>query len=139
MKKYTSESEILALVHDFENGTISRDKWKHAEHLTVAFHYISQHDLETATDKMRGGIFNLLESFGVNLSKEMPYHKTLTCFWMQTIDKFARSNSSNLMIEAYNQLIERFDKNLPLKFYSRELLFSDRARAEFVEPDLQDF
>ena len=30
---------------------------------------------------------------------------------------------------------ELADKDLPLKYYSRERLFSDEARAEWVEPD----
>ena len=30
----------------------------------------------------------------------------------------------------------KWDKDYPLKFYSRELLSSDAARAEFVPPDL---
>ena len=140
MKKYTSEPEILALAREFENGTIARDKWNHAEHLTVGFYFIrNSSSLPEATNRMRCGILNLLRSFGVNLLKEMPYHETLTCFWMQTINIFARSTGNTSIVEVCNNLVERFDKDLPLKFYSRELLFSEKARAEFVEPDLQNF
>jgi hypothetical protein len=120
MKKYDSEKEILEVVRGFETGTISREDWRHAEHLTVALYYLSHHDFETASVKMREGIFNLLKSFGVDLSKEMPYHETLT------------------IIEIRNELTERFDKDYPLRFYSRELLFSEKARAAFVEADLQE-
>ena len=56
-RKYESEGDILAVVKSFEDGTISRDDWRHAEHLTVALYYLSRHDLETAIEKMRGGIF----------------------------------------------------------------------------------
>ncbi len=136
--KYKNKNEIIDVVRRFENGTIPRDCWKHAEHLTVAFYYVSQNDLETATSKMRGGIFNLLESFGIDLSKEMPYHETLTCFWMKTIEGFTRSNENSSFVEVCNNLIEQCDKDLPLKFYSHELLFSDKARTEFVTPDLQN-
>jgi hypothetical protein len=139
MKNYTSKREISALVRDFENGTIAREEWNHNEHLIVAFYYIFHYDLETATDKMRRGILNLLKSFNVDFSKEMPYHETLTCFWMQAINIFARSTGNTSIVEVCNNLVERFDKDLPLKFYSRTLLFSDKARAEFVEPDLQNF
>lgn len=58
---------------------------------------------------------------------------------MQTINIFARSTGNTSIVEVCNNLVERFDKDLPLKFYSRELLFSEKARAEFVEPDLQNF
>ena len=72
MKKYSTEKEILNLVELFETATISREAWKHAEHLTVALYYITHHDIETATEKMRSGIFKLLrEGFKVDLVKEI--------------------------------------------------------------------
>lgn len=75
MSRYISEEEILAVVRSFESATISRDAWRHAEHLTVAMHYLLHHDIDTATDKMRSGIFNLLKAFEVDLNKEMPITK----------------------------------------------------------------
>jgi hypothetical protein len=136
IKKYENTDEILALVKSFETGTISRAEWRHAEHLTVAFYYLSHHDYETSLTKMRDGIFNLLRSFGVDLSKEMPYHETLTIFWMRTVAEFERSKNGASMLDKANQLVEKFDKDYPLRFYSRERLFSDAARAGFVEADL---
>ncbi|HVE56999.1 MAG TPA: hypothetical protein VNB22_09230 [Pyrinomonadaceae bacterium] len=132
------ENEIESLVESFENGTISEADWRHAEHLTVALFYLSNHDFETALAKMRGGIFNLLKSFGVDLSKEMPYHETLTVFWMRTVDDFRNSKNGASITEICNELTAGFDKDYPLKFYSRAVLFSEKARAEFVEADLAD-
>ena len=44
-------------------------------------------------------------------------------------------NEKLSFVEKANGLRELFDKDHPLKFYSRELLFSERARTEYVEPD----
>jgi hypothetical protein len=85
---------------------------------------------------MRDGIFNLLRAFEVDLSKEMPYHETLTVFWLRTVDDFRKTKNGCSVVEMYNELIEKFDKDYPLRFYSRELLFSDEARAKFVEADI---
>lgn len=136
--KYERENEILDVVRGFENGAISRDKWRHAEHLTVAFYYIRHSkSLTEATDKMRAGIFNLLKSFDIDLEKEMPYHETLTRFWMAAVDNYADGQNGYSIVDTTNLILENFgDKDLPLKFYSRELLFSDEARKGFVEPDL---
>lgn len=134
--KYKDESEILEVVRTFENGTISREAWRHAEHLTVAMHYLMHHNLETATGKMRGGIFNLLKAFEVDLTKEMPYHETLTVFWMRTVKDFLASKNGASVLDKANEMVEKFDKDYPLKFYTREFLFSDEARAGFVEGDL---
>lgn len=139
MKKYNSEKEILEIVRGFETGTISRDDWRHAEHLTVACYYAFHHPPEEATGKMRGGIFNLLKSFGVDLTKEMPYHETLTVFWMRIIFDVISNRNGDSFLKTVNRVLDMSsDKDLPLRFYSRELLFSEKARAEFVEADLEN-
>ena len=135
--RYANESEIDEIVRAFEDASISRDLWKHAEHLTVALHYLCHYDFETATAKMRDGIFNLLtKGFEVDLSKEMPYHETLTIFWMRTVAEYAASKSESSTLDLANGLVSIYDKDYPLRFYSREFLFSDTARAKFVDGDL---
>lgn len=135
--RFNKETEILDLVRSFEDASISREAWRHAEHLTVALYYLSHHDIDTATTKMRDGIFNLLRNgFNVDLTKEMPYHETLTVFWMRTVADFSSSKNGASLLEKANELTTNFDKDYPLKFYSREVLFSDEARSRFVEPEL---
>jgi hypothetical protein len=136
-REYKTEASILALVRSFEEATVSRDDWKHAEHLIVALYYLSHHEIETATEKMRSGIFRLLtHGFGVDLSKEMPYHETLTIFWMRTVADFNAAKNGASLPEKAEELVGTFDKDYPLRFYSREFLFSDKARTAYVEPDL---
>jgi hypothetical protein len=136
--RYKDDAEIEKLVASFEDASITRDVWKHAEHLVVALYYVNKFgDMDAATGRMRDGLFNLLtEGFKVDLSKEMPYHETLTVFWMRTIAEFSRSTNGTPLHEKANSLIEKFEKDYPLKFYTREFLFSDDARVRFVEPDL---
>lgn len=136
--KYKTDKEILKVVKSFGNGTISRNVWGHAEHLIVANHYLSENDFASAYEKMRGGIFNLLRAFEVDLTKEMPYHETLTIFWMRTVNEFRKNKNGCSAVEICNELIEKFDKDYPLQFYSRELLFSEKARAGFVKADLSN-
>ena len=135
--KYANEEEITVIAASFENATISRGEWRHAEHLTVALYYLYKYDYETALTKMRGGIFNLLRAFKVDLTVEMPYHETLTVFWMRAISNFINTKNACSLVETCNELIEKFDKHYPLKFYSRERLFSDEARARFIGEDVK--
>lgn len=134
--RYKDEKEIADVVLGFEDATISRDKWKHAEHLTVALHYLTLYDIETATEKMRAGIFKLLGAFGVDLTKEMPYHETLTVFWMRTVADFNASKNGATLLDKANELVANYDKDYTLRFYSPEFLFSDEARAKYVNGDL---
>ena len=135
--KYKHESEVLELVRLFEDATIPHDDWKHAEHLVVALYYLTTHDLDTAYQKMKSGIMNLLvRGFGVDLTKEMPYHETITLFWMRTVADYNAARNGTSLLEKANEIAYKWDKDYPLKFYTRELLFSDRARAEFVDADI---
>jgi hypothetical protein len=138
MKGYTSEKDILNLLEQFESGTVPREDWGHPEHLIVALCYVTANDAETALAKMRSGIFNLLRSFKIDLSKEMPYHETLTVFWIRTIAEFAERTGGKSLVEKASELVAAYDKNYPLNFYSRELLFSEEARANFVDGDLKE-
>ncbi|MEO6655173.1 MAG: hypothetical protein ABIO36_03755 [Pyrinomonadaceae bacterium] len=136
-RKYKTEGEIDSVVRGFEDATISRDAWKHAEHLTVALHYLNLYDIETATEKMRRGLFKLLTNgFCLDLSKEMPYHETLTIFWMRAVAVLNASKNGASLFDKTNELVATFDKDYPLRFYSRAYLFSDEARAKFVEGNL---
>ena len=138
VRSYENEEDILDLVRSFEEATISRDDWKHAEHLIVALYYVSHFDVETATNKMRKGILNLLANgFNVDLTKEMPYHETITVFWIRTVAAFNASSNGKRISDKINEMVALFDKDYLLRFYRRDFLFSDKARAEFVEPDLQ--
>ena len=137
-EKYKHESEVIELVRSFEDATVSRDVWKHAEHLVVALYYLTLHDLDTAYAKMKSGILNLLvKGFDVDLTKEMPYHETVTLFWMRVVAEYNAAKNGASLLEKANDVAYKWDKDYPLKFYSRELLFSDEARARFVEPDIR--
>jgi hypothetical protein len=137
LRSYENVNDIRKLVAAFENATIGRDEWKHAEHMVVALWYLEEHDLATATNMMRAGILNLLENgFGIDLAKEMPYHETVTVFWMRTVYGYRLLHPDETLIEKANGLIESFDKDHPFAFYSRDRLMSDEARAAYIEPDI---
>ena len=138
MKVYDSEEKILALVRSFEDATIARTEWKHPEHLVVALYYVSHFDVDTAIAKMRAGILNLLENgFKVDLAKEMPYHETITVFWIQTVAAFHASSNGKPLGDKIDEMVKLFDKKYLLTYYSSEYLFSETARKKYVEPDLQ--
>ena len=136
--RFSSDSEIVEIVRAFESAAISRDNWKHAEHMIVALYYLETEGFVTACEKMKSGILNLLVAgFKVDLSKEMPYHETITRFWMDTLDQFRRSKPIKTLNAKANEMLEVFDKDYPLRFYSRAKLFSDEARVGYVPPDLE--
>ncbi|MBK7704875.1 MAG: hypothetical protein IPJ30_03650 [Acidobacteria bacterium] len=134
--KYRDEEEILLMIAKFESGTIPRSDWRHAEHLIVACRYLFEHDFEEAAFRMRSGILSLLTAFGVDQTAESPYHETLTVFWMRAVDAFRLEHPELWFFELCERITSEFDKDFPLRFYSRERLFSADAKRTFLEPDL---
>lgn len=67
----------------------------------------------------------------------MPYHETITIFWMRTVADFLASKNRAPLLDKANEVAEKFDKDYPLRFYSREHLFSRAARTRFVEADIR--
>ncbi len=95
--RYQNEKEIRDGVRSFEDATIGSEEWKHAEHLTVALVYLTEHGMDLATEMMRSGIFNLLKNgFNIDFAKDMPYHETLTVFWMDTVADFNTEGNGTL-------------------------------------------
>jgi len=138
-RKYETEKDIINLVKSFEDASIPREDWKHREHLIVALYYVAHHEVDTAIDKMRSGILNLLANgFKIDLTKEMPYHETITVFWTRTLADFHTASNVNSLVAQAAEIADRFNKDYLLKFYSRELLFSDEARARFIKGDLDN-
>lgn len=135
---YKTEEELSAAIEKLINLDATEAEWTHAAHLIVALWFATRHDLETATAKMRDLIFRLNAAHGVENTETDGYHETLTVFWMRTVFDYARSvEPKNFSLcRLANEICAEFDSRYPLKFYSREFLFSPAARRKFVAPDL---
>ena len=83
-------------------------------------------------------LFN--NSVGTINSDDSGYHKTITFFWINAIAQYAQRFGAIGFSDKSMQLIYKsplLDKTLPLNFYTREYLFSKKARREIVQPDIK--
>jgi hypothetical protein len=124
----------VELTRALEQGEIANENFRHASHLHVAWVYLSESaSVDQASAKMR----NTLRRFAASAGKPEKYHETITLFWVHLLS-FARIAASGetleKLVETNPQLLE---KNFPLAYYSRERLFSDKARTTWLEPDLK--
>ncbi|HME82301.1 MAG TPA: hypothetical protein VKF82_09520 [Candidatus Eremiobacteraceae bacterium] len=65
------------------------------------------------------------------------FHFTLTALWVRLVAAHVADHPDaafDELIDLDNRLL---DKDLPLRFYSRAQLFSEHARASWVEPDVR--
>lgn len=133
---YKTDGEVKLLVKAFEERTLPKDEWTHAAHLTVGLYYCLNCPFAVAKNWLSDGIHWLNDAHGTSNTETSGYHETLTMFWLLTIEEFVGKTKGSGLAELANSLISSCDSKLPLKFYSRELLFSTEARARYIEPDL---
>lgn len=130
--------ETERLVQAFLDHSLPKSGWTHHAHLRVGIWHVLRHGTDQALDLLRSRIRAYNEATGVANTPSGGYHETITRFYILVIDGFLRtSDVSRPIDELAQELIARHgDKELPLRFYSRELLFSPYARAHWVDPDL---
>ena len=127
-----SDREFLAA---FEACALTAAEFHHREHLRLAYAYLSLRPFDEALAKMETGLRNLLVHLGAPASK---YHHTLTEAWLRAVQRFMeRSGPTKDFAQFLESASPLLDKNIMGTHYSTDLLWSDEARAAFVEPDLQ--
>jgi hypothetical protein len=126
-----------ALFAAFAASALAASEWTHEAHVRTAFLFASRFDLDEAHLRLRAGIIRLNERHGLVETGARGYFETLTRCWLLLVDDARRRSgamSSRAMLQACPELMDRM---LPMRHYTRERLMSVRARAVFVEPDLE--
>ena len=105
----------------------------------MAIHYAAKLSFEEALNNLRTNIIKHNESVGTPNTDYEGYHETITIFWLITIINFLKQKKYNSIVDTCNDLInsEEGKSNYPLNFYSKENLYSIRARHNWFEPDLK--
>jgi hypothetical protein len=118
----------------FEAGAYAPADFSHRAHVRLADVYLAGSDVDLALERMRAALVSFLSHHGIPASK---YHATLTRAWILAVHHFMHrspeATSADDFIERNPLLL---DSKIMLTHYSADLLFSDQARADFVEPDL---
>lgn len=133
---YNTEADIMKVVNDFELCRTGKDDFHHVQHLVVATAYLDSLPIEGATGKLRDGLVRFLEHHEID--KQM-YNETLTVFWLEMVAlALERLPEGTPLVDRCNSVIDALSNpKLASEFYSDELLWSEEARAVFVDPDLK--
>lgn len=125
-----------ALWEQFGAAALPAAAWNHHAHLRMAWLFLARHPLDDAHILLRVGIIRLNASHGLVETPTRGYHETLTVVWLSLVaacraDAAAADSPAFLARHA-----PALGKDVPLRHYSRDRLFSAAARARFVAPDL---
>ena len=136
---FTSEADVAHVGEGLLARTLPRAEWTHEAHLAATTYLLLRHpeiDLET---ELPGLIRRYNESVGGVNSDSEGYHETITRVFLHGVRLFlAEPNVGEPLHELVNELLlaPRGRRDWPLRFYSRERLFSVEARRDFVAPDV---
>ncbi|MEG3180735.1 hypothetical protein [Sphingomonas sp. LT1P40] len=118
--------------------TLPRVEWTHEAHLASCLWLLSERP-DIDVDAQIGGIISAYNASvgGVN-DDNQGYHDTITHAYVAGVRWFLRQTLEPGLVARVNALLagEVGRRDWPLRFYSRELLFSVAARRAFVAPDL---
>ena len=124
------EDEVF--VAQVESCRFPADRFRHAEHIRLAWSYLRQEEYGIAEERMRASIQRLAHHAGV----DGKYHETLTIAWMRLVNAaFSLSSRIERFADFAVAHAWLLDKEAVFEFYSRSWLMSDAARKAWVEPD----
>lgn len=127
------------LASGFIDLSLPKEDWTHFAHLRVGLWHAMRHPPAETLDLLRARISAFNQAKGGENTASAGYHETVTRFYVHVFGRFlASADVLRPSEELEHELIERYgEKELPLRYYSKERLFSSEARLGWVEPDLQ--
>jgi hypothetical protein len=132
------DDAIRRVGEGFLARTLPKPEWTHEAHIaTTSWLLLERPDILPERD-LPDLIRRYNESVGgVNDDKE-GYHETITQVFIRTLRASLAGGEGRALHERVNAILLAPEgrRDWPLRFYSRELLFSKAARLGWVEPDL---
>ena len=120
-------------VEAFFSGTLPNEQFHHRDHLRLTWLMLSRHGREIGARKVTDGI----RLFAAAHGHSFRYHETMTQFWIWLVDHV---RTAQPQIKSFDEFLSAFpaalDKGLPFRHWSRDVMMSPGARADWVEPDL---
>lgn len=136
-RPFDGDSAVRRIGEGLLARTLPREEWTHEAHLAAcAWLILERPDLIPERD-LPDLIRRYNESVGGVNSDTEGYHETITQVSILGV-RAALARSEGGLAERVNALLRAPEgrRDWPLRFYSRELLFSREARLGRVEPDL---
>lgn len=120
-------------VQQFKNCDLDPNKFRHRDHIRLAWLYLEKHSLLKACSEFKSDLQRFVSHFGF----AEKYHETLTLAWLLLVyEGRASLGAGHTWADFEREKPEFFHKSkeLLLKYYDEEDLSSSSARQSFVLP-----
>jgi len=118
---------------DFEAGTFEAAMFSHRAHVYVAWNYLQRYDLPESIRRFTAA----LRRFTQDIGQAHKYHETISWFFIILVAERRRGPAANdwfLFAQQNPDLLQQAG-TLLRRYYSQDVLDSDRARQQFLLPD----
>jgi hypothetical protein len=135
---FERDSDIRALGEGLLACSLPREAWTHEAHLGACLWLLTERP-DVDVDAEIGPIIRRFnESVGGVNDDTQGYHDSITRAYVTGVRLFLSETAETGLAERVNALLlsPMGRRDWPLRFYSRDLLFSVSARRGFVVPDL---
>ena len=135
---FARDAEIRALGEGLLACALPREAWTHEAHLAACLWLVSERPDIDVDAEIAGIIRRFNESVGGVNDDQNGYHDSITRAYVAGVRLFLSTTPEKGLAARVNALLvsDAGRRDWPLRFYSRERLFSVAARRGFVEPDL---
>ena len=139
VRHFDSDDDVARVGEGLLSRTLPRPEWTHEAHLAATTYLLLKHPEIDLDAELPGLIRRYNESVGGVNSDSEGYHDTITRAYLHGIRLFlSEADKAEPIHELVNELLHSpmGKRDWPLRFWSRERLFSVDARRGFVPPDL---
>lgn len=135
---FERDHDIRALGEGLLACALPREAWTHEAHLAACLWLLTERPDIDVDAKIAGLIRRFNESVGGVNDDSQGYHDSITRAYVAGVRLFLSEAAETGLAARVNALLlsPMGARDWPLRFYSRELLFSVAARRGYVEPDL---
>ena len=139
VRHFDSDEAVARVGEGLLSRTLPRPEWTHEAHLAATTYLLLKHPEIDLDVELPGLIRRYNESVGGVNSDSEGYHDTITRAYLHGIRLFlSEADTAEPIHDLVNELLHSpmGKRDWPLRFWSRERLFSVEARRGFVPPDL---
>jgi hypothetical protein len=122
------------LVKQFVDCELSIENWSHFNRLRLVYFSLKNFGYDKTIDQS-GWLCVSWNKYKNTIGHSHLWNYTLTKFWIDQIFSLMLKNQSMDFAQLYAEYKFLSDGNLHKKYYSNEVLFSDKARIQWVSPD----
>lgn len=138
IRLFVDAEDVRRIGNGLLDCTLPRADWTHEAHLAACLWLLTERPDILPERDLPVLIRRYNESVGGVNDDTQGYHETLTQLYISGVRRFLAETGARGLVERVNALLASATgaRDWPLRFYSREVLFSAAARRGWVAPDL---